>query len=261
MGEQSTLFAVGHPASRLVSPGSEEARMMTATSGRKWAELLPKSDPVGLFLRILLESSTWHSTMCYLIWKVTATPRGRSIFQLAHKMADMQDIAYSLWRTPQAHNGAQGPKSKEFYEECLRTGKSSITLTDQVRHAPDIKMWATPRVGGSQGSSPAGILHGDLPAQVGGQLNADWEECLMNFPVGWTDVDVANDELFTLPQPAPYGMAQYDFEPPRVMKGQKNRAARVKAIGNAVSPTQIAPIFKTIADIENGLVPIEEATP
>lgn len=47
-----------------------------------------------------------------------------------------------LWRTPQHHNGNQGPKSKEFYDECIRTGKSQITLVDQVKH--ESKLWPTP---------------------------------------------------------------------------------------------------------------------
>src|SRR5205807_4303349 len=48
-------------------------------------------------------------------------------------------IGSSLWRTPQEHNGMQGPKSPENFWETMRTGKNQITLTDQVR------MWPTPR--------------------------------------------------------------------------------------------------------------------
>lgn len=100
---------------------------------------------------------------------------------------------------------------------------------------------------------------GNLKAQVmqpanNGQLNPDWEETLMNFPVGWTDVDADNEDLYMLPNPAPYGMPQYDFEPPRVTTKKKNRAARVKAIGNAVCPMQVFEIFKAIADIERGMI-------
>ena len=84
-------------------------------------------------------------------------------------------------RTPQAKNGAQVPKSKEFYERCLQTNESSITLTDQCKHSIT---------------------------------------------------------------------GQYDYEPPRVTKGQKNRAKRLKCLGNAVVPQQIYPIFAAIAEIE-----------
>lgn len=47
-----------------------------------------------------------------------------------------------LWRTPAAANGSQGPKSKEFYEHCRKTGQSTITLVDEVRHTP--AHWPTP---------------------------------------------------------------------------------------------------------------------
>jgi DNA (cytosine-5)-methyltransferase 1 len=52
------------------------------------------------------------------------------------------------------------------------------------------------------------------------------------------------------------GQPQYDWEPPRVATGVKNRAARLKALGNAVDPLQIFPIMiaiKTIDDLINEL--------
>ena len=50
--------------------------------------------------------------------------------------------------------------------------------------------------------------------------------------------------------PAGYGQEQYEWEPPRVAVGVKNRAARLKALGNAVVPQQIFPIFAAIRLIE-----------
>lgn len=43
---------------------------------------------------------------------------------------------------------------------------------------------------------------------------------------------------------------QYSYEPPRVIQGQKNRAKRLKCLGNAVVPQQVYPIFAAIAEIE-----------
>lgn len=43
---------------------------------------------------------------------------------------------------------------------------------------------------------------------------------------------------------------QYPYEPPRVVVGQKNRAKRLKCLGNGCVPAQIYPIFKTIMEIE-----------
>jgi hypothetical protein len=39
---------------------------------------------------------------------------------------------------------------------------------------------------------------------------------------------------------------QYPYEPPRVITGQKNRAKRLKCLGNSVVPAQVAPIFEAI---------------
>ena len=68
--------------------------------------------------------------------------------------------------------------------------EKSTHLTTQVM-LEERRMWATPRCGGSQGSSPVGLAHGDLAAQVGGQLNPTWVEWLMGFPIGWTDLNAS----------------------------------------------------------------------
>ena len=39
---------------------------------------------------------------------------------------------------------------------------------------------------------------------------------------------------------------------PRVTQGEKNRADKLKALGNAVAPPQAYPIFKAIVEIEKG---------
>src|SRR5205809_12425 len=56
-------------ASRAPLPGSEEARAMTAGSGRQLSMLLDQSSPLGAFSRILLESSHWTSSQEYsYVW-------------------------------------------------------------------------------------------------------------------------------------------------------------------------------------------------
>lgn len=65
--EQLTLFPVDSPASPFLLPGSEEARRTTAISGRKCSELLQNCGPVGSLVKMLLESSTWRSTRCFLM--------------------------------------------------------------------------------------------------------------------------------------------------------------------------------------------------
>jgi len=43
--------------------------------------------------------------------------------------------------------------------------------------------------------------------------------------------------------------AQHPYEPPRVITGQKNRAKRLKCLGNSVVPAQAYPIFKAIMEV------------
>ena len=56
-------------ASLSVTPGDEEARKMTATSGRQCIAPSMKSSPLGLWLKTLLESSRWSSRARFLRWQ------------------------------------------------------------------------------------------------------------------------------------------------------------------------------------------------
>ena len=147
------------------------------------------------------------------------------------KQQGLSNQAKAYWRTPQSHNGAQGPKSKMFYEKCLKTGQSAITLVDQVKNqlANKVKLNKTE-----------------------GQLNADWVELLMGLPIGWTDIDVANEDIESWTGwPAAINVEQYAYEPPRVIVGQKNRAKRLKALGNGCVPQQVYLVFAAIVEVEN----------
>ncbi len=222
MGEQDcgqlTLFPGDSPASRSVSPGSGEAVRMTVTSGRRCSELYRKSGPLGLLVRTLLASSQWRSTRCLLTWKASATPAKRLLFRLAPWTprtegtdarlsdgaerwkakitgADGQPV---LWKTPTASNAA-------------RNNRDEPNLSDMV------KLWPTPTTRDYKGANSikhltrfgSGHNHIDqLPNAVmtcptpqaredegrnmaqgnGGQLNPDWVEWLMGFPIGWTSL-------------------------------------------------------------------------
>lgn len=131
---------------------------------------------------------------------------------------------------------------------------------------------------------------GEYPRQVcdsqRGSLSACWTEILMGLPIGWTDIDKSNEDLDEWPGwPAPMNAnknwgtpaardgsgpsglqnqkdlpkdvkmansvtGQYPYEPPRVVEGQKNRAKRLKCLGNGCCPAQVYPIFEAIMEAE-----------
>jgi len=90
---------------------------------------------------------------------------------------------------------------------------------------------------------------GNIGEKVRGQLNPDWVEQLMNFPEGWTDLEVDEPKEWQ-GWPALLGQEQYPYEFPRTTTGCKDRAKRLKALGNAVVPAQAYPFFRAITEIE-----------
>src|SRR5690606_7463573 len=178
--EQLTLFAEDSLVSHSVLPGSEEARRMTAISGRKWLELFPRSGPLGSLERMLLESSNWHSTMYFLTWKASDTPAGRLLYRLAPSAPRTEEREFSSWPTPHAncHTGAG------------THGDGGPNLQTAV------KMWPTPAAqDGKNATLPPSQKNRDtIPGAVirtgeNGQLNPAWVETLMGFPIGWTEPD------------------------------------------------------------------------
>tara|TARA_B100001093_G_scaffold265119_1_gene253478 strand:+ start:1105 stop:1551 length:447 start_codon:yes stop_codon:yes gene_type:complete len=147
-----------------VSPGTDEARKMTAISGLKYEPLLKQSDPIGAFSKTFMVTSAWVSTRCYLTWKVVLTPHKRSVYQLAPSMPRTAETASSWWPTPKGvdYKGARKPETME------KTGRNPMTnsLGDAVAHTNPVK-----------------------EGQLSGSLNPKWVEWLMGYPEGWTELE------------------------------------------------------------------------
>lgn len=207
----------GYSQSLLPGFGGEDSELYSET-WPKWGIVLG-----GHAMELPMLERRMNESEC-LLWHTSDCSDRRSP---KSKQQGVNNQIKAYWRTPQSHNGAQGPKSKMFYEKCLKTGQSAITLVDQVKN------WPT-------------------PAAREGQLNADWVELLMGLPIGWTDIDVANEDIESWTGwPAAINVEQYAYEPPRVIVGQKNRAKRLKALGNGCVPQQVYLVFAAIVEVEN----------
>lgn len=191
--EQLMLFPAASHVSRSALPGSDEARRMTVISGRKCLELLESCSPVGSLVRMLLESSIWRSTRCTLTWKTKATKAGRCLFRLAASTRRTGASAAQFWPTVTGFDAAGGElKGKEYCgtRHAMKLGQA-------------VRMFPTPRASDSKGSGAAGSKsaehdrkRGNLKgvvmylqdAETGAQLNPDWVEWLMGYPIGWSEV-------------------------------------------------------------------------
>ena len=147
-----------------VKPGSSEARKMTVTSGLKCSELLKKQDPISCLQRMLLASSTWHSTMCFLNWKAKGTPQGRLLFQLVPSTPRTDETECGLLPTPSASDGPKWYRVKrESAQRRVTDGRQEMLIhaAARLKHYPQWSVYiANPRF---------------------------WEP-MMGYPSGWTDL-------------------------------------------------------------------------
>jgi len=128
------------PASLSLSPGSEEARKMTVTSGLKCSASLRKHNPPGLLLKMLLESSTWHSDKCFLTWKAvdTTSPEMSKatssfrLYRLQQSTPRTEGTGSGLLHAPRSHENGEG--SESFVKRNADRGDHCFSgLTNQIK--------------------------------------------------------------------------------------------------------------------------------
>ncbi len=248
--EQLTLFQGDSLASLSVLPGSDEARKMTVTSGRKCLELYRRSGPLGSLVRMLLGLSVWSSTQCYLTWKASATPARRLLFRLVPLTPHIDGIDVRLWPTVTAQDFKhRGPNSRQQ------------GLPEAVR------MWPTPTAMDAKGldrnlrkgaTSTRSILLSQKVAMFPTPTARDFKSPDMNpDSKRFSQKTELPSAVGGAAQPGLGGMADglphWLDEPggiPRIATGVKDRVNRLKCLGNAVVPQQFYPVFRAIAEIE-----------
>ena len=125
-----------------------------------------------------------------------------------------------LWLTPTVMDGlpARNPEALERQYQNNRKGRTThSTLREQVVYPPPKEMFPTPCSTDYKGSGQAGQLRDRLdyaaergatknktfmePTVLGGQLNPNWVEWLMGWPIGFTDLKpLAMDKSLSVPQ-------------------------------------------------------------
>lgn len=133
---QLTLFAVDTPVSRTLSPGSDAARMTTVTSGLKCLDSSANCGPLGSLERMLVGTSRWGSTACFLTWKVKATKRGHLLFRLAASMPRTEETGCGLWQTPVA-------------DDAVARENGKWNSRGEPKLSAQAYLWPTPTVNGN----------------------------------------------------------------------------------------------------------------
>lgn len=168
--------AEDHPASQCLVPGSEGARQMTAISGRKLFPLFSKSDPLGACSKTLLGLEIWGSMEFLLNWKITTTPQGRLILELAPSDPRTGECDTGLfadvWATTTAHERTHSPRQVDHGQQLAnqvesasptpasRDVKGQTQNPERSDYIPNILKanWPTPR---SEDSESTGAHRGN----------------------------------------------------------------------------------------------------
>jgi hypothetical protein len=127
-------------------------------------------------------------------------------------------------------DGVSKPHSK-------KTGKPIQTaLADKIKRCP------SPRANAGTGMCFHGEGGLDLQtavkvssvAESGGQLNPDWVEALMGYPQSWTDIE--KESSLEADYPTAWLNGTWENDIPRITFITKDRADRLKGLGNSVVP-------------------------
>ena len=154
-----------------------------------------------------------------------------------------------LWLTPTVMDGlpARNPEALERQYQNNRKGRTThSTLREQVVYPPPKIMFPTPCATDYKGAGQTGLLRDRLdyaaergatksktftpPTILGGQLNPDWVEWLMNWPIKWSDLNGFNKQEFQRWQEASAASIQgigqmrtmwWDSDPSQTPPGQQ----------------------------------------
>jgi hypothetical protein len=172
------------------------------------------------------------------------------------------DMAVRMWPTPSAMDGMRAGKADDpqaWTERSKAKTKQGINLHLPLNVA--VRIWPTPTVQMAKHASPTeweiknqNKKQKQLHIEVQGQLNPDWVEWLMGWPIHWTSLKPLKKKHFEdwqekmKKQDGIKNTAWWTEEPdiPRVAAGVKNRVARLKALGNGQVPAVVSAVWRAM---------------
>ena len=225
---------------------------MTATSGLKCYELYGKSLPLGCLAKMLLTSSVWHSTRCFLTWKMKDSPRKRLLFQLAVSMPRTNGNGCAFWPTPSTGAALCGGTGN--FKTLKAMEEAGIITEEERRHLSQ----------GNGGKTNPGLLEWLMGYEqkfteelIPTPTASDYKgACMTRF---WKQQDCSQTvhverersrvrQQSSEPNRGITVWENWPDEPDihRVAYGVSHRMDRIKCLGNAVVPQQFYPFFLAI---------------
>lgn len=206
-----TWLQEGFHANLSVWQDGDEARQMTATSGRKCLESYNASSRHGSSVKtlvaLLLGTKAWYSSRCALIWKAKATKSSRLLFQLAPSMRRTGGIESGLLHTSRSVMIEETPENfrKRMNSKRKNDRKSGLPnlamqissmlptpTVNEVEH-PNMRLTHDNRRAPVKGKTSHSIGLMDKVAMTGIptgkklRLQPAMVEWMMGFPKGWCD--------------------------------------------------------------------------
>lgn len=200
------LFQEDSHANLSPQQAEEKEKLMTVISGLKCLELSERLNRPLLLAKTLLACSQWkmakHLTRYALTWKMKATKSNYLLFRLAVLELGTDEIGCGLLLTPATVQIAETP---EHYRSRMdkagyKNGNSWNSLLSQIKFGQD-KFFPTPQASDNRDrgniSNPSiqkrmlkgkQIMLSQSVNENSGQLNPNWVEWLMGYPIGWTDL-------------------------------------------------------------------------
>lgn len=165
------------------SVAQEKEQESTASSpgfGGKWRASFAKFDRDSSSWRTVQCSLLGDSDECSVIWPRAGMTVGGHAYPLPIAERCTREIGFGFWQTPVA-------------DDCVERKHGKFNSRGEPKLSAQVKMIPTPRANDSKkrgnfdATNPRNGLVGFVRiGQEDGQLNPDWEEWLMGWPIGST---------------------------------------------------------------------------